>query len=108
LRSADAFFQDEVPFPKPLVDEDRCRADGGMPRKGELRLGREDPDARRVARVARRQDERRLGEIELARERLHRRLRDARGVGEYRQLVARERPVGEDVCDDETLAHAIA
>ena len=59
----------------------------------------EDPHPRRPA-LLRGQHEGRLGESDLEGERLHRRVVEAAGVGEDRELVSGERRVGEDVRDD--------
>ena len=67
-----------------------------MPGEGELVARREDADPHGAA-LARRQHEDGLGEAELERQRLHRHLVEVASVGEDGELVARERPVGEDV-----------
>src|SRR5439155_22404051 len=51
----------------------------------------------------RRQDERRLREVQLLCDRLHRARVDAATVAEHREGIARERTIGEDV-DDRVLA----
>ena len=49
-----------------------------------------------------------LGEVELPRDLLHPRRRQTRGLGKYRQLIAGEGRVGEDVGREEPVAHALA
>jgi hypothetical protein len=68
-----------------------------VPGEGQLRPRREDADARRVRRVVGRQDEGGLAQVELARERLHVRIRQAGGVGQHGERVAAEAPAGEHV-----------
>jgi len=54
-----------------------------------------------------RQDERALGQVRLPRQRLHQCGIDGVGVGEDRERVARQRPVGEHVTKDVAdFAHA--
>ncbi len=79
--------------------EDERGAEAGMPGERDLVAGREDANANGAA-FARRQDEHALGEAKLERQLLHRQLVEVARVGEDGQLVARERPVGEDVGDD--------
>src|SRR6476659_2796825 len=70
-----------------------------MPRERQLERRGEDADPR-VPVAGRRVHEHGLGEVQLARERLQLVIGDRAGVGEDGELVARERDVGEDVCDD--------
>src|SRR5579862_3572564 len=79
--------------------EDERRAEDRVAGERELRGGREDPELD-VTVPLRRIDEGRLGEVDLARERLELLLGDLAGVGEDRELVPGERDVGEDVGDD--------
>ncbi len=79
--------------------EHERRAEGRVPGERELLERREDPDTD-VALALCRQHEDRLREADLERERLHRRLVEAAGIGEDSQLVAGQRRVGEDVGDD--------
>ena len=68
-----------------------------------LEARREDPDVR--GRLRRRQDERRLGQVHLPRERLHLRVGEAARVLEHAQGISRE-PVatdGEHVDDAERV-----
>ena len=65
----------------------------------QLERRREDPDAHVGVSDGRRQDEDGLGEVHLARQRLHRQRVEIAGVGEDGELVAGERDVGEDVGD---------
>ena len=72
-----------------------------MTRERQLERRREDPDPR--VPVARRGvDEDRLGEVDLAGERLQLLLRYLARVGENSELIARERHVREDVYEDVT------
>src|SRR5437016_6379557 len=72
-----------------------------MTGEGQLDLGGEDAHAAEMPRVLRRQHEGRFGEVELARERLHRALAEPAGVGEHGELVSTERLLGENVADHE-------
>ena len=68
---------------------------------GEPQLGRGREDAElRVPAAFSRVDEHGLRERHLPRERLEHVVRDLPGVSEDGELVARERPVREDVADD--------
>jgi len=75
----------------------------------QLVLGREDPHLRVDVVAAARGDERGLGQVELAGDGLHLRLRHAHGVLEHRQRVAGERVVadGEDVHDAVGEVHGL-
>src|SRR5205085_2303957 len=89
-----------------LEGEEHCRADGRMTRERQLPAGREDAQARPVVSILRREDEHRLGEVELARDRLH-----GGGVEPFRiehdgERVAGERPAREDVEGREAAGHA--
>ncbi|QGZ95794.1 hypothetical protein DSM104635_02645 [Terricaulis silvestris] len=68
-----------------------------MAGEGHLGGAIEDPHARGVSRVRRRQDERCLAQVELEGERLHLRLGKAAAVGEDGQRIAAEALLGEDV-----------
>jgi hypothetical protein len=85
------------------VRQHRGGADRRVPGEGQFRLGREDAHLGRVARVLGRQHEGGLGEVELARDRLHGAGREARGLGQHGELVAAERGVREHVGDDEAV-----
>ena len=75
------------------------RTENGMSCEAHL-FGRiEDPDARRATLLGR-QQERRLREVHLPRERLHQVRVDLTRVREHRELIAGECRVGEDVDDD--------
>ena len=78
-------------------------AEHGVSGERKLAQRREDPE-RGVALPAAGVDEHRLGEVELARERLQVGLRDLRRVSEDRKLVPGERTLGEDVRDHEAVA----
>ena len=73
------------------------RSDRGVPGRGQLFAGREDPHAHVGALFLRGQHERRLGKIHLLGNRLHRRRVEAAAVEEHGELVAAEQMVGEDV-----------
>src|SRR6185503_9224995 len=77
--------------------EHRRGADGRVTGELHLRPGREDAHAQR------RENESRLREVELARDRLHRAVRKSLRVRKDAELIAAERLVGEDVGDDEAL-----
>ena len=79
--------------------EDERGAEARVPGERNLVPRREDADADGAA-FARRQHEDGLGEPELERQLLHRQLVEVARVGEDGELVARERPVGEDVGED--------
>jgi hypothetical protein len=79
--------------------KDERRPERRMARERDLCGRREDPHARVRVRAGR-VDEDRLGELQLARERLERVLGDVARVGEDRELVALERSVREHVADD--------
>ena len=84
--------------------EDVAGADVGMAGERHLGLWREDANAGAVGGVLGRQDEGRLGQVELAGDGLHLGVGQAGGVGEHRQGVAAEAAVGEDVDGDEVVA----
>ena len=69
-----------------------------MPGERQLEPGREDPDAR-VAAVLGREEEDRLGDVQLARDPLHLLAGERLTVREHAELVPLERGVGEDVED---------
>ena len=85
--------------------EHRGGADGGMSGELHLALRRKDAHVGGVLWILGRQDEGGLGEVELARDRLHGAVGDAAAVGKDRELVAGEGAVGEDVGDEETVGH---
>src|SRR5688572_31872671 len=68
-----------------------------MARELELAAGCEDADATRVGGVGRRENEGRLREVELARDRLHERGIEAGRVREHSQLVSTKAIAREDV-----------
>src|SRR6476469_182040 len=70
-----------------------------MPRERQLERRGEDADPR-VPVAGRWVHEHGLGAVQLARERLELVIGDRARVGEDGELVARERDVGDDVCDD--------
>ena len=75
-------------------------AEHGMPRERQLERRREDADPHVGVGRRRRQHEDGLGEVHLARERLHVLARQVARVREDGELVAGQRRVGEDVGDD--------
>ena len=77
--------------------EGEGRANRGMACHRQLLAGREDADAHVGAGLLRRQHERRLGEVHLLGDGLHRVGRQAAAVEEDRELVTGEQAVGEDV-----------
>ena len=79
-------------------DEHR-RANRRVAGEGQLGGGREDARVRHVHRVARRQQEDRLRQVELARDGLHRGLVEVLGLADHGQRVAGERAGGEHVED---------
>src|SRR5205823_5047686 len=74
-------------------------ADRGMPSKVELHPRCEDAYPTRVRRIVLRQDEGRFAEIEFAGNLLHALGRNARRVGQNRQLIAAERCRTENIDD---------
>ena len=89
-------LESEPPVSRPVGKNIR-RAHHRMPRKVELAGPVEDPHPCRVRRFLRRQDERGLTQIQLARQRLQHRLGDRTGVGEDRQSIPPEPLLGEDI-----------
>ena len=79
--------------------EDERGAEYRVSGEPQLRRGREDAELC-VPSGFSRVDEHRLRERHFARERLEHFLRDLPGISEDGELVARERPVREDVADD--------
>src|SRR6185369_369721 len=82
-----------------------CRADRRMTSERQLTARSEDSDSPCMGRIARRQHEGRFRIIEFPCNRLHCLRRKPAGIGEDRELVAAERPVGEDVESYEIVAH---
>lgn len=85
--------------------ERECAADRRMAGHWHLDRRREDPHAHVGARRFSRQDERALGKIHLARERLHALGREPAAVEEDGELVAGQRLVGEDVVVEQRQRH---
>ena len=79
------------------ADDERA-AKEGMSGEGQLGARREDPDAN-VAAALGRQDEDRLRDVQLSRDRLHLLRRERSAVREHAELVPFEGRVGEDVED---------
>jgi hypothetical protein len=90
----------------PVVEGEQNRsADGGMTGERKLPRRREDAQAGAVTLVLRRQDEDRLGEVELARDPLHALGIEAISVEHHGQGVSGQGLVRENVEGDETAAH---
>ena len=97
------------PMPRPKISRSRsgpttpARASAkvvpivGCPAIGSSSAGREDPDAHVGVGPLGRQHERRLREVHLLGDRLHRLGRQPAAVEEHRELVAAEQTIGEDV-----------
>ena len=83
----------------PLARQTDRRADRRMPGEGKLLRRRQDADARGMRRVFRREHEDRLRQIELARDRLHRRVIETVRIEHDGERISRERAIGEDVED---------
>ena len=77
------------------------RAERGMPRERQLAGRGEDPHPRLAVRPRGRQQERGLGTVHLARDRLHLRVGEARRLKHHRERIASEDALGEDVHLDE-------
>ncbi len=88
-----------------LREQDRG-ADGRMAGEGQLALRREDAHARRVRRVLRLQHEDRLGQVQLARDRLHLLGVERIGIADDGQRIAAEAAIGEDVERVQRQRHA--
>ena len=82
------------------------RADVRVARERDLDRGREDAHAPRVPGLGR-QHERRLGEVELARDLLHPGVRDAARVRQHGERIAAERGVREDVAVQVAVLHRV-
>ncbi len=80
-------------------------AHGRMAGKRQFALGREDAQARAMRGILRRQHEHRLRQIELARDRLHRRGVEAIALQHDGKRIAGKAPVGEDVEGDKAAFH---
>src|SRR5438132_7199992 len=91
-----------------FVREHPGGADRGMAGERHLDSGCEDADLRSVGRIVRRQDESRLGEVQLARDALHQLGGEAFAVEHYRELVAGQGLLGEDVDDADLMLQARA
>ena len=83
-----------------LPEMDRA-ADGGVAREGDFRARGEDADLGGVTGIVGGVDEDRLAEVELARQRLHFRVRQRVCAFDDGQRIAGEGRVGEDVVDVE-------
>src|SRR5581483_3991488 len=88
-----------------LAAKSHRRPDRRVAGHRQLAIGREDADSHVAPGARGRHHEGRLGEVELARDRLHQRRVEAAGVEHDRQLVAGQRAVGEDVEDAEGEPH---
>ena len=76
-----------------------------MAGEAHLDVWREDAHLRGVRGVLRRQDERRLREVHLVRDPLHQPHLNVLRVEHHRELVARQRLVGEHVDDSDLVRH---
>src|SRR6185436_16965602 len=85
--------------------EDVRGADGRMTGKGQLTARREDSHSGGVGRILGRENERRLGIVELPRDRLHERGIDPPRIGEDGKLVSTEGPIGENVDGKKASSH---
>ena len=89
---------------QPFARERERRAEGRVARERQLHLRREDPDV--VSGGAHGRDEGGLGEPDLHREGLHRRVVEPdRHLRHHAELVPAERSLGEDVDQPERHAH---
>ena len=77
--------------------QDVCGSDGGMAGELQLAARREDSDSRGMARVVGRQDECRLGVVELPRDVWHKVRGDFARVGKDGELISAEASIGENV-----------
>src|SRR5262249_21646551 len=87
------------------VGERKCGADIWVAGKRQFGSRREDPNFGRVRRSLRRQDESRLGQAELARDRLHLRRRPPIAVEDDRQPITAEPALGKDIDRHELKRH---
>ena len=76
-----------------------------MASKRHLDHWREDADPSRVGGIVGREDERRLGEVHLARDSLHDLGLQAPAVEHHRKLIAGQRLLREDVHDPDLTGH---
>jgi hypothetical protein len=80
-----------------LVRQDKRSANVRMARKRHLSARRENAHASGTHGIVRRQDKRCLSKVELVRDGLHLSVRKVARIGDHRDRVATELPVGEDV-----------
>ena len=105
------FLEDHVPaIEAPAADlvlarQNKRRADVWMASKRHLCARRKNAHPSSVRRIIRRQDKRCLGEIKLIGDRLHLSVRKAARIGNHRQRVAAELPIGEDIDRLELHSH---
>ena len=85
--------------------EQHRRADRRVAGEGQLPPGREDAQRGAVAGILGRADEHRLGEVELARDRLHAAIIEALGIEHHGELVAGERLAREHIERVEAAGH---
>src|SRR5207253_3455538 len=101
-----AFLEDELERAirhQPFVGEDPRGADGRMARELQLAKWREDAHLRRMRAIFGRQDKRRLREVHLTRDALHRFGPEVMTIQHDRKLVARKWLLGEDVDDPDPI-----
>jgi hypothetical protein len=97
------FLEDHVPAIQTgaancvLVRQDKRSANVWVARKRHLCARRENTHARSVRSIVRRQDKRCLSKIEFIGDGLHLSVRKVARIGDHRDRVATELPVGEDV-----------
>ena len=105
------FLEDHVPAIEAaaadlvLARQNKRRADVWMARKRHLGARRKNAHPSSVRRIIRRQDKRCLGKVKLVGDRLHSSVRKAARIGNHRQRVAAELPIGEYINRLELHSH---
>ena len=92
-------------FGRAQMGEQNRRSDRRMSGERQFPRRRENPQPRRIDRVARLFDEDRLGQVEFARDRLHPRVVEPLAVEDDGEGISGERDLGEDVERVELAAH---
>ena len=82
------------------------RSHCGMTGECHLTARREDAHAPGVPRIGRRKDERRLGVVELARDRLHLSVREATRVGKHSERISSVEGIRENVGGVKGVRHS--